>query len=206
MTTRWTVRGAQRQTTPARGAEAERHPHLVIRVGTAPYAFRLPSVLEILQVEGLAPLAGAPPALCGLMSLRGERLPILDLPRAVCGEPWSQSPEACVLVVEGRVDGRPARLGLAVDGVSRIHDWTSAEISPVPRLNAPFAIELIDGLAHVGAAFVPIFDLERVLASPELSAAVAASRPVAPVVGADPGDAHAREAPAVDPAHGGPQP
>jgi purine-binding chemotaxis protein CheW len=80
------------------------------------YALPLDAVAQVVRLPDLVVIAGAPPAVCGLLNLRGVFLPVLAGRRLV-GAPDAFSLESCVVLVV--VDGRPA-LGLLVDEVEAV--------------------------------------------------------------------------------------
>jgi purine-binding chemotaxis protein CheW len=156
-------------------AVRDRIQHLVFRLAGAEYALPLLSVREIVRLEGVAPVPKAPLALRGVMSLRGTPVPILDLSIALGHESAEGTPESCVLVVEGRIDASRPSPGLAVDGVCRVLDLGPDDMAPRPRLGSFVDVDLIRAMARVEAGFVPVLDLERLLASEELRSAAAAA-------------------------------
>jgi purine-binding chemotaxis protein CheW len=150
--------------------------HIVFCVAGEEYALPLLSVREIVRLESVAPAPKAPEALRGMMSLRAERVPVLDLSVAFGHGLAPETAESCVLVAEVRIDGPQSLVALAVDGVSRVLDLASADIAPRPRLGRLVEVDFIQAMARVEKRFVPILDLERVLASKELRDAVTAAR------------------------------
>jgi hypothetical protein len=51
---------------------------LLLPVGADRYALELTAVREVVRAPAVVPLPGAPPAVLGLMNLRGEVVPVLD--------------------------------------------------------------------------------------------------------------------------------
>lgn len=156
--------------------EAEGQPHLVFRVADEEYAVPLLAVREIVRPETVAPVSEAPPSLRGVLVLRGEPVPVLDLALALGGSSRPDTPETCVLIVETRLGEEAVRVGLAVHGASRVVDLRPAEMAATPRLSALFAVELVVALARVGSGFILILDSQRLLFSEELRAAASAAR------------------------------
>lgn len=70
-----------------------------------------------------APVPGAPPALRGLLDLRGEVVPVLDARAALGGSPGAPRPDEHLLLVEAA--GR--RVALAVDRVMGVRELPEAE-------------------------------------------------------------------------------
>src|SRR5215208_237074 len=79
------------------------------------YGLALEVVREIVRLPALIMLAGAPPALCGLLNLRGQHLPVLD-GRVLVGE-CSQYDLSSQIVIAGRAQ---PELGILVDQVNEV--------------------------------------------------------------------------------------
>lgn len=93
---------------PLPEAPPERQDFLAIRLGTQPHALRLDTLAALQPYAAPTPWPGAPPALLGLMALRGVALPLYDL-AALLGEAPCARPAWTVVL-------RGAPLALAFDG------------------------------------------------------------------------------------------
>jgi len=102
------------------------------------YALPLMAVSQVVRLPDLLQVAGAPPAVCGLLNLRGAFLPVLS-GRALLGEADACSIESCVLLV--LVDGRPA-LGLLADAVETVQQFPPGSLA-VAGHSAPFVAGLL---------------------------------------------------------------
>ena len=52
---------------------------LTFALDSQPYAFRADHVVQVVQVVAIAPLAGAPPGVEGVVNVRGTMIPVFDL-------------------------------------------------------------------------------------------------------------------------------
>ena len=98
------------------------------RVGEEEYVIDLRRIREILQPLPITPVPLAPEFLAGVMNLRGDVIPVVDV-RKRLGAPGT-SPRSKVLVVN--VAGR--LLGLVVDAVAEVVRIPRSEIGPPPLL------------------------------------------------------------------------
>lgn len=156
-------------------AEAEGASYLVFDVGGEECALPLLGVREVVRIDAQAPPPQAPPALRGLMSFRGERIAIVDLAVAFGGPGGAHTPGSCALITSVSPGDSTSSVGLAIDAVSRVVNVAPLQLAPA-RLGTLTGSELVAALAHVGERFVPILDLERVLALDEVRAAIGAGR------------------------------
>jgi purine-binding chemotaxis protein CheW len=136
---------------------------LCFRVGERVFALDIMGIREILRSHTVTPVPSAPDGVAGVLNLRGELLPVVDLHRALLRAPTDQRPEDAKLVV-ARAAGRVA--GVQVDQVLEVVSVEAAELSPVPGSDpgsgavvAAFRREL-DG---VGMAVVLVLRLATLL-------------------------------------------
>jgi chemotaxis signal transduction protein len=133
--------------------------YITYDLGERVYASELLSVKEIVLKEELRSIPGAQPWLLGVMALRGQLLPVIDLGLRLQGKP-SQGDKVLVLDSE-----RP--VGFLVDHVRNIEDV--AELKPLP-LELPDNVKrfLVGSFLH-GEDIVLVLDLKKVLTEQELS-------------------------------------
>jgi len=133
--------------------------YITYDLGDRVYASELLSVKEIVLKEELRTIPGAQPWLLGVMALRGQLLPVVDLGLRLQGKP-SQGDKVLVLDSE-----RP--VGFLVDDVRNIEDV--AELKPLP-LELPDNVKrfLVGSFLH-GEDIVLVLDLKKVLTEQELS-------------------------------------
>lgn len=125
---------------------------LLCRVGRDLVAFVQSELREVVLIPKLTPLPEAPPWVLGLLNLRGEILPVVDIQSRLLGT--RRIPEISDHVVIVDIDGRPA--GLVVSSVSSAVEATGRDIESVPR-NTPFAPYMI-GVLNVEGAPTPLLD------------------------------------------------
>ena len=129
---------------------------VTFQLGHQHYGLPIAMAREIVRLPALTVLAGAPPALCGLLNLRGQQLPVLD-GRVLVGEPALYDLNSQI-VIAGR--GQP-ELGLLVD---RVHDvYAVADDSIVP-IGRPDAAPFLTHVFTIADGSVLLFNLPALLA------------------------------------------
>jgi purine-binding chemotaxis protein CheW len=110
------------------------------QLGPQQYGLPIEAVREIVRLPALIALTGAPPALCGLLNLRGFYLPVLD-GRVLVGETPHYTLNSQIMLVG---HSRP-KLGLLVDQVERVTTLPRASRTPIQRgVAAPLLDSVID--------------------------------------------------------------
>lgn len=142
------------------------------------FAVEVHRVREILDVPPIAKLPNAPAYLLGMIDVRGECVPVIDL-RAKLGFPAvDHTSHTRILVLEVEVGTRRLVLGLLADRVFEVTPLDGGGVEPPPEIGVRWRSEYIQGVGRRGDAFVVVFDLTRLfsaedaaLIAPEASAA-----------------------------------
>ena len=107
--------------------EVPTEPLLVVVAGERSCALPLEGVLEVVPARPYAALPGAPPAVRGVVNVRGRVITVVDLGAALDLPPSTTSPDHRVLVL----DHAGRRIGVAVSEVTRIIRIPVADLVPV---------------------------------------------------------------------------
>src|SRR5579875_3571955 len=129
--------------------------YVLFRLGNRRFATALDDVREIVRFQGLEPLPGATEPLAGMIVLRGDPLPIVDI--RASEQVASEERGDVLVVVPG---GEP--VGIAVDSVIAV--LHPAELPPGPaaaKALPPYVV----GVGRGSAGPVLIVDLYRLLDS-----------------------------------------
>lgn len=134
--------------------------YLSFEVNSEGYAIDISLTREIRGWTEPAAMPEGKPYELGVINLRGEMLPLIDL-AAKLGFPSPEIHARSVIVV-AEVDGRV--VGLLVDAVSNIIAPTDDDIKPPPDHSTGTESTFVSGLTVVEDKMIRILDLEAVLA------------------------------------------
>lgn len=137
---------------------------LTFLLGDAQYGIDILKVQEIRGYEQATAIANAPAFIKGVINLRGNIVPIIDLRiKFNLGRvEYNALTVVIILNIAGRV------LGVVVDGVSDVVALKEADIKPAPEFGATFKAEYLIGLGTVGEGMLILVDIERLMTSNEL--------------------------------------
>lgn len=143
-----------------------------VTLGVAEELFAAPveKVQEILDMRPIARLPQAPETLLGMIDVRGQGIPVVDL-RLTLGMPAAPDNEntrILVLSLAGR-DGE-LRLGLRADRVFEVTILDEDVLDPPPAVSGAWTGRCIAGIGRRNGRFVTVLDLERLLGSFEAEA------------------------------------
>lgn len=129
---------------------------LTFVLDASPYAVPVERVREIVRVRPITPVPRVPSDVCGVISLRGEILEVIDL-RLRLHLPAAKSGRASRIIVAHAGDGGVA--GLLVDGVSEVLTVSEDALRPAASAEAGN----VETLCVRGDRFISLIDLDRVL-------------------------------------------
>lgn len=133
--------------------------HVMFQVGGADYVVSAADVMQMETFSGATEVPGAPPHVAGLVQLRGQVLPVVDV-RARFGLPAADRPaDARIIVVERQA----RRVALLVDRAREVIDLGADEFRAPPELVAAQAAGFVRSIAQRDHRVLMLVDLEKVI-------------------------------------------
>lgn len=148
-------------------AEALKRQFLSFSLDQVDYAVAILQVREILQYEPVTRVPSVPRSVRGVINLRGAVVPVVDLCLKFGLPETPVSGRTCILIVEARLDGEPAVLGVLADSVSEVLELGEADIEPPPAFGTRVKVDFLLGMGKVDGRFVLLLDLDCVLSADE---------------------------------------
>jgi len=147
-----------------------------VTLGVADEVFAAPvsKVQEILDVLPIARLPQAPPNLLGMIDVRGQGVPVLDLRLTLGMEPKDDTENTRIIVLGVNGADGERLLGLRTDRVFEVTILDEPDLDPAPTLNGTWTGQAIAGIGRRNGRFVTVLDLDRLLGSSAVLAPKAA--------------------------------
>jgi purine-binding chemotaxis protein CheW len=120
-------------------------------------------VREILDMRTPFRIPEAPPYLIGLIDVRGQAVPVIDLRMKLGLTEREAGAETRIVVLDVPIEGRMLSLGLIADRVFEVTALDQGGVAPPPDIGTEWRSEYITGIGRRGDGFVVIFDLSRLL-------------------------------------------
>ena len=139
--------------------------YLSFVLGDAHYCIDILKVQEIRTYEAPTRIANTPEFIKGVMNLRGNIVPIIDL-RVKFGLPEQRYDTQTVVIV---LNVAKRTVGVVVDGVSDVIAVAAADIKPPPELGGALDTRYLQGLATVGGQMMIMIDIERLMTSRDMA-------------------------------------
>lgn len=154
--------------------ETEQAQYLTFSMAGEEYAVNILKVKEIIEYDTLTKVPGTPPAIRGVINLRGNVVPVVDLALRFGLTPNPITKRSCIVIVEAELGGERAVMGVLADSVSEVLALASSDIEPPPAFGTRVKVDLLAGMGKIGKKFVLLLDIDRVLGGLDLDASGAA--------------------------------
>ena len=148
--------------------EADPGQHLTFRLAGETFAVPVRQVREVLDLQRIARLANAPPLLLGVVDVRGQGIPVVDLKRKLALPGGGTDEHSRLLVLEVNRSGRPLVVAALADAVHEVTHLAGDTIEPPPEFGQDWDSGFLRGLSRRDGAFVTVLDLERLFAAGDL--------------------------------------
>jgi purine-binding chemotaxis protein CheW len=138
---------------------------LTFTLGDENYALDILTVKEIRGYESVTKIANAPPFIKGVINLRGDIVPIVDLRIKfnVGDATYNEFTIVIVLHINNRI------VGIVVDGVSDVVSLRQEQLQPPPDFGVAFNSRYLLGLANINEQMIILVDINELIFSDEMS-------------------------------------
>lgn len=133
------------------------------------YGVDILRVQEIKGWDNVTKIPNAPHYVKGVMNLRGDIVPIVDLrTRFGLGE-QEYGPMTVVIVLKIEASDKQSIMGIVVDAVSDVYDIAAEVMKPPPDFGDVVSVDFVKGLATVNEKMVIVLNVDQLLTTSELN-------------------------------------
>jgi purine-binding chemotaxis protein CheW len=144
-----------------------RSQYLTFQIAGEEYALDIMQVREIIEYGTLTYVPQTPPAIRGVINLRGNVVPVIDLALKFNATPSPITARTCIIIGEATLAGEPAVMGVIADAVSKVVELADNEILPAPAFGTGKRVDYLRGMGRAGRKFILLLDSEKVFANAE---------------------------------------
>jgi purine-binding chemotaxis protein CheW len=138
--------------------------YLTFSIAGETCAVAIAEVESVLEESGLSRVSGGPDYLAGLLDLRGEAIPVVDVRKKLGLEAREGGERGCIVVLAlgGSQAGRKP-VGALVDSVSEVIELADETIAPADDFAVAFDKDVVRGIAKGDSGFITMIAAERLL-------------------------------------------
>lgn len=145
--------------------------YLSFRLADEIFGINVSHVREILNFTKLTKIPQMPAFMCGVINLRGNVVPVIDMRIKLKIEAEDTTVDSCIVVVEVNLEGGLIVLGVLVDSVQEVFELEEKDVEAPPAIGTRLNTEFIKGLGKKEGEFVIILNIDKVFSIDELEAA-----------------------------------
>jgi purine-binding chemotaxis protein CheW len=147
----------------------EENQFLTFISGSETFAVDIHSVKEIKEYSHITTIPLMPNSVLGVINLRGNVVPIIDLQVRIGKEKSKITKRTCIIIVELNYSDEKMDVGLMVDAVSEVIDIPITEIEKAPSFGSKIRNDFIKSIGKIEGKFIIILNIINVLSIDELS-------------------------------------
>jgi purine-binding chemotaxis protein CheW len=136
---------------------------LTFSVAGERFAVDILEIREIIEVGMMTSVPLAPDFVRGVVNLRGNVLPVIDLSVRLGRERQEITKRTCIVVVEVTVAREHLSLGIMVDEVNEILEISPEHLQPPPRVGGRMRTDFIRAMGRVDEIFIVLLNMNYVL-------------------------------------------
>ena len=136
---------------------------LIFKLSEEEYGIEIMKVKEIIGLMEITNVPQMPEYIRGVINLRGNVIPVVDLRSRFGMTPTEDTDETCIIVVDAAQNGESSLTGILVDTVSEVLEIAANQIEETPSFGASLNTGFIMGMARVGDEVKILLDIIKVL-------------------------------------------
>ena len=123
-------------------------------------------ILKVMGIQGwekTTPIPNSPDYVMGIINLRGEVVPIVDLRKRFDLEVIPYGAHTVIIVVKIEQSDKERTVGLVVDAVADVHDINSEDMRQTPEFGETINNEFVRGLGLIDEKMVIILEIDQLV-------------------------------------------
>ena len=149
--------------------------YLTFTLGHEQYGLEILKVREIIGYMEITAVPQTPHYVKGVINLRGQVIPVIDLRAKFGMETAEITEESCIIVVEIHQNKRQFSTGIIVDKVEEVLDIAGEDIEEAPQFDSSVNTDFILGMGKIGESVKILLNINRVLAGDDLEGFVSSA-------------------------------
>ncbi|TGN08183.1 chemotaxis protein CheW [Leptospira ilyithenensis] len=143
--------------------------YLTFRLGEELFGLGILYIKEIIEFEPVTNVPMMPDYIPGVINLRGNVVPVLDLNIRFYKRKTEIGKRTCIVITEVSFGPESLDIGLLVDSVEEVLDIQSTSIENAPSFGSKIRLDFVQGLGKIESGFVVLLKIDQVLNLEELN-------------------------------------
>lgn len=140
---------------------------LTIDVRGKQFAIDVSQIKEIIEVPDIVNVPRSPAYMSGLINVRGNVLPVIDVGVKFNMPVISITLDSCIVILNLEIEGEKVLIGALADKVTGVLELKGTELSPSPSIGKQYNPEYVKGVFDHNELLTMIIDLGKVFSVEE---------------------------------------
>jgi len=140
-------------------SDTTKNRYLSFVIGDENFGMEIDTVKEIINTFDITPVPHTPDYIKGIMNLRGDIIPIIDVRTRFLMEPKEYDELTCIVVLEHK-DGN---IGLIIDSVNEVKYVPEKNISAPPAAKLNYVNQFIKNLGRTDSYVMLLIETQKLL-------------------------------------------
>jgi len=136
--------------------------HLIFSLGDEEFGIQVLNIKEIIQMQEITAVPKTAVYVKGVINLRGQVIPVLDLSARFSLPQRQYTPHTCIVVVRLATSMGERLIGAVADGVSEVLSISEEDIEPSPDFGNGASVPYLLGMAKVRGKVKLLLDTDKV--------------------------------------------
>lgn len=139
------------------------HNFLAFYLDNKNYGFPILRINEVIVLPEITPMPKTPAYMKGVINLRGQIIPIIDLRLALNMEEVEYDKQTCVIIVKIQLKDSEKMVGFIVDCVSEVFEILANEIEIPPNYGKNCDNGFLKGIGKVKDKIIMLLNIDEIL-------------------------------------------
>lgn len=143
--------------------------YLTFLLADEEYGVEILKVQEIIQMQKVTPVPGAPDFIRGVINLRGKVIPVVELRKKFSMNDHTDTEKTAIVVMMIEKADHTVTMGIIIDDVKEVLDVSADSIEKTPSLGGNVDTGFIMGICKANNNVKMLLDINKVLTTDELN-------------------------------------
>ncbi|MBU1078562.1 MAG: chemotaxis protein CheW [Spirochaetes bacterium] len=158
-----------KQKISAKAETMKQNKYMTFTLDKETYGVDILKIKEIIGVIDITPVPRMPEFIKGVINLRGSIIPVIDLRLKIGFEERAYDERTCIIIVEIGDSRESIKLGIIVDRVLEVANYTSNDLEPAPNFGLKIDTSFILSMAKKEGKVVSILDIDALLTTQDVN-------------------------------------
>ncbi len=142
---------------------------LTFKVGSEYFGISVDRAREVIEFRNYTAVPRVPGYIKGVINLRGEVVPIVDLPFLLHGRSNPVTRFTCIVIIDMEMQNEKVIIGVMIDSVSEVLTLSESDIGAAPDFGIKIRHDYVSGIGRAGTKFIVLLNVGAVFDIDDLS-------------------------------------